>query len=359
LATLDNYMNMRPASIALNNRLIGFGEPCFIIAEVGQAHDGSLGMAHSYIDLAADIGVDAIKFQTHIASSESTLNEEFRVKFSLQDSSRFAYWRRMEFSPEQWAGLAEHAGKRNLIFLSSAFSLQAVDLLKNIGMAAWKIGSGELSNVSLLHAICSTGQPILLSTGMSDYASIEKAVSFIKSYGVDYCLFQCTSNYPVALSNVGLNVMTDLMQKFGCPVGLSDHSGLIYPALAAMALGASLVEAHIVFDRRMFGPDASSSLVPDEFLCLTKARDAFHKMKSSPVNKDSLAYNLSEMRSLFGRSVSLVSDMSRGTIISADMLTLKKPGNGISEEHMASLVGRRLKRDVVSEYLLTWDDLDD
>ena len=108
----------------------------------------------------------------------------------------------------------------------------------------------------------------------------------------------------------------------------------------------------------MFGPDASSSLLPDEFLCLTKARDAFHEMKSSPVNKDSLANNLSEMRLLFGRSVSLVSDMPRGTIISADMLTLKKPGNGISEEHIASLIGRRLKRDVVSEYLLTWDDLD-
>lgn len=349
---------MNLSKISLNGRLIGFGEPCFIIAEVAQAHDGSLGMAHSYIDVAADMGVDAIKFQTHIASSESTLNEEFRVKFSLQDSTRFDYWRRMEFSAEQWAGLAEHARKRNLIFLSSAFSLQAVDLLKNIGMSAWKIGSGELSNESLLRAICSTGQPILLSTGMSDYASIEKAVNFIKSQGVEVCLFQCTSNYPVALSSIGLNVMTDLGQKFDCPVGLSDHSGSIYPTLAAMALGASLIEAHIVFDRRMFGPDVSSSLIPDEFLCLTKARDAFHEMKSSPVNKDAIACSLSEMRSLFGRSVSLVSDMPSGTVLSADMLTLKKPGNGISEEHMVSLIGRRLKRDVVSEYLLTWDDID-
>jgi N,N'-diacetyllegionaminate synthase len=349
---------MNTSKISLNGRLIGSDEPCFVIAEVGQAHDGSLGMAHSYIDLAADIGVDAIKFQTHIASSESTLNEEFRVNFSLQDSTRFAYWSRMEFSPEQWAGLAEHAGKRNLIFLSSAFSLQAVDLLKDIGMPAWKIGSGELSNKTLLHAICSTGQPILLSTGMSDYASIEKTVNFVKAYGVDICLFQCTSNYPVPLSNIGLNVMADLGQKFGCPVGLSDHSGMIYPALAAMALGASLIEAHIVFDRRMFGPDASSSLMPDEFLCLTKARDAFHEMKSNPVNKDAIACNLTEMRTLFGRSISLVSDMPRGTVISEDMLTLKKPGNGISEEYMVSLIGRRLKRDVVSEYLLTWDDID-
>ena len=349
---------MNSSKISLNGRLIGSGEPCFIIAEVGQAHDGSLGMAHSYIDVAADIGVDAIKFQTHIASSESTLNEQFRVNFSLQDSTRFSYWMRMEFSPEQWAGLAEHARKRGLIFLSSAFSLQAVDMLKNIGMPAWKIGSGELSNERLLRAICSTGQPVLLSTGMSDYASVEKAVNFVKAQGVDICLFQCTSSYPVALSNIGLNVMTDLGQKFSCPVGLSDHSGSIYPALAAMVLDASLIEAHIVFDRRMFGPDASSSLMPDEFLCLTKARDAIHEMKSSQVNKDAMACGLSEMRSLFGKSISLVSDMPRGTVISSDMLTLKKPGNGISEEHMVSLIGRTLKRDVSSEYLLTWGDID-
>lgn len=349
---------MNSSKISLNGRMIGFGEPSFIIAEVGQAHDGSLGMAHSYIDLAAEVGVDAIKFQTHLASSESTLNDEFRIKFSLQDRTRFDYWRRMEFSAEQWGGLAEHARKRDLIFLSSAFSLQAVDMLKNIGMPAWKIGSGEISNESLLRAMCATGQPILLSTGMSDYAAIEKAVNYVTAQGVDICLFQCTSKYPVPLSNIGLNVMADLGRKFGCPVGLSDHSGLIYPALAAMALGASLIEAHIIFDRRMFGPDASSSLMPDEFLCLTKARDAFHEMKSSPVNKDAIARDLSEVRSLFGRSVSLVSDMPCGTVLSVDMLTLKKPGNGISEEYMVSLIGRRLKRDVASEYLLTWDDID-
>lgn len=349
---------MSRSKISVNGRLIGSGEPCFIIAEVGQAHDGSLGMAHSYIDVAAEIGVDAIKFQTHIASFESTLDDEFRVKFSLQDVTRFDYWKRMEFSLEQWAGLAEHARKRNLIFLSSAFSLQAVDILESIGMPAWKIGSGELSNERLLGAMCSTGKPILLSTGMSDFDSIERTVNFIKTQGSDLCIFQCTSNYPVTLSNIGLNVMADLRERFDCPVGLSDHSGSIYPALAAMALDASLIEAHIVFDRRMFGPDASSSLIPDEFLCLTKARDAFHQMKSNPVNKDVIASNLSEMRSLFGRSVSLVADMPSGTILSLDILTLKKPGNGISEESMESLIGRRLKRNVSSQHLLTWDDID-
>lgn len=349
---------MTTSKISLNNRQIGSGEPCFIIAEVGQAHDGSLGMAHSYIDLVADLGVDAIKFQTHIASAESTLDEKFRVNFSFQDDTRFAYWKRMEFLPEQWAGLAQHARDRGLIFLSSAFSLQAVELLKTIGMVAWKIGSGEASNLNLLHAICKAGQPVLLSTGMSDYNSIEEVVKFLQSQEIEVGLFQCTSSYPVPLSNIGLNVIDELKNRFKCPVGLSDHSGSIYPALAAMARGANMVEAHIVFDRRMFGPDTFSSLLPDEFLCLTKARDAFYEMTSNPVDKNVMASDLMGMRKLFGKSIALASDMQAGTILTDEMLVLKKPGDGISEVYMASLIGRRLRKDVSSAYLLTWDDLD-
>jgi N-acetylneuraminate synthase len=225
-------------------------------------------------------------------------------------------------------------------------------------MPAWKIGSGEAFNLNLLHAICATGRPVLLSTGMSDYDSIGSGVKFIQSKGVEVGLFQCTSNYPVPLSNIGLNVIDELKHRFKCPVGLSDHSGSIYPALATMARGADMVEAHIVFDRRMFGPDTTSSLLPDEFLCLTKARDAFYEMALNPVDKNVMAANLTDMRELFGKSVALVSDMPAGTILAADMLVQKKPGDGIPGVHMASLIGRRLRKDVSSAYLLTWDDLD-
>ena len=156
------------ATIVISGREIGLGRPAFIIAEVAQAHDGSLGAAHAFIDVAADAGVDAIKFQTHIAAAESTLDEPFRVRFSAQDQTRYAYWRRMEFAPEQWQGLADHARDRDLVFLSSAFSLEAVRMLAGIGMPAWKVGSGEIASSSLLEAMCETGAPILLSTGMSD-----------------------------------------------------------------------------------------------------------------------------------------------------------------------------------------------
>lgn len=342
----------------LRERAVGGDAPCFLIAEVAQAHDGSLGAAHAYIDLAADVGVDAVKFQTHIAKAESTLDEQFRIKFSRQDETRYAYWKRMEFSVEQWAGLAQHAQDRGLVFLSSPFSLEAVDLLRQINMLAWKIGSGEAASWDLLNAVCEAGGPVLLSTGMSDYSAVEQAVKFIRSKDRDLALFQCTSRYPVKFSEVGLNVIDELRSRFHCPVGLSDHSGSIYPALAAMAQGASLIEAHIVFDRRMFGPDTVASLTPDEFALLVQARDSFAEMFSHPVDKDRIAAELGNMRSLFGKSVALISDLSEGTVLTTEMLTLKKPGTGIAASEMAAIAGRRLKHDVDSRRLLSWDDLD-
>lgn len=344
--------------IDIDGRKVGAGERCFLIAEVAQAHDGSLGAAHAYIDAAAGAGVDAIKFQTHIADAESTLDEPFRIKFSRQDETRYAYWRRMEFTSEQWAGLSAHAKERGLVFLSSPFSIAAVDLLKRIGMAAWKVGSGELATEGLLEAICAAGGPVLLSTGMSGYADIEDAVDFVEKRNIDLALFQCTSRYPVKLADVGLNVIEELRSRFGCPTGLSDHSGTTYPALAAMARGANLIEAHIVFDRRMFGPDTAASLTVDEFRWLAQARDAFAEMLASPVDKDRMAVEMTAMRSMFGKSVALTAGMPAGTVLMPGMFTLKKPGTGIAASDMAALVGRRLKRDVAANRLLSWDDID-
>lgn len=344
--------------IILNGQTVGSGEPCFLIAEVAQAHDGSLGMAHAYIDAAAEVGADAIKFQTHIADSESTFDEPFRIRFSRQDATRFEYWRRMEFTLEQWAGLAEHAKDRNLLFLSSPFSLDAVDLLRQLGMSAWKIGSGEVASWDMLEAICDAGGPVLLSTGMSDFDAIQKTVSFVRERGAEIALLQCTSRYPVKLGEVGLNVIDVLRDRFNCPVGLSDHSGSVFPGLAAMARGASLIEAHIVFDRAMFGPDAPSSLTPAEFRLLANARVSFAEMLSNPVNKDALAAELSPMRAMFGKSVATVRDLPAGTILTRDMLTFKKPASGIPAADLDKLLGSCLKKDVSARQLLTWDDLD-
>ena len=346
------------AAITIEGRRIGPGSPCFLVAEVAQAHDGSLGAAHAYIDAAADAGADAVKFQTHIAQAESTLDEQFRVQFSQQDKTRYDYWRRMEFSPEQWAGLAGHARERKLIFLSSAFSVAAVELLKNLGMAAWKVGSGEVATRDLLDAILTTGRPILLSTGMSTYAEIAEVTARIRAKGVEFALFQCTTRYPVSLDEVGLNVMGELRTRFNCPTGLSDHSGTVYPALAAMAQGADMIEVHIVFDKRMFGPDTPASLTIEEFRRVAKARDAFARMLAHPVDKDGIAGDLAATRALFGKSVALARSLPAGTVLARDMLTVKKPGTGIPAAEIDSLVGRRLKRDADAQRLLSRDDID-
>ncbi|MEB3213684.1 MAG: N-acetylneuraminate synthase family protein, partial [Leptolyngbyaceae bacterium] len=229
----------------------------FIIAEVAQSHDGSLGYAHSYIDAAADAGADAVKFQTHIATAESTLDERFRVPLSGQDLTRWDYWRRMEFSLEQWQGLANHAEKRGLIFLSSAFSFEAVNLLSKIGMPAWKVSSGEALNWPLIESMLDKGGPILLSTGLSSWDHISSTVNKIQERCGKVVLLQCTTRYPTPLERVGLNIIDDLRNRFCVPVGLSDHSGTPYPSLAALCLSVDLLEIHVTFDRRMYGPDVS------------------------------------------------------------------------------------------------------
>lgn len=346
------------ATIVISGREIGQGRPAFIIAEVAQAHDGSLGTAHALIDIAADAGVDAIKFQTHIAAAESTLDEPFRVRFSAQDETRYAYWRRMEFAAEHWRGLADHARERDIVFLSSVFSLEAMRLMAENGMPAWKVGSGEIASSSLLEAMCETGAPILLSTGMSDWAEIEVAVARVRALGAPLALLQCTSRYPTPLDEVGLNVIDEMRARFGVPVGLSDHSGAPWPALAAMARGAALIEAHLTLHPKAFGPDVPASLTPEQLRTLVDARDAFATIDAHPVDKDALASELSSMRELFGKSLAPTRPLKRGEVLIRDMLTLKKPGHGIAANKIDTLLGRTLGRNASPDRLLRWEDLE-
>jgi len=344
--------------ILIDGHMIGYGNKPFIIAEVGQAHEGSLGLAHNYIDAAARAGVDAIKFQTHIASAESTLDEPFRVKFSRQDATRYDYWKRMEFTAEQWAGLVEHAKEKELIFLSSAFSIEAVKLLDELGMPAWKVGSGEFWSEELLDAMLKTNKPLLVSTGMSRWSEIEHIASVLNEKNHPFALFQCTSRYPTELKDVGLNVIKEIQDRIGCPAGLSDHSGTIFPSLAAIARGAALIEVHITLSRDMFGPDVGASLTPDELALLVSARDALLLMDNAPVNKDHLADELNKTRELFSKSIALTKPMSKGTTIKQTDLCAKKPGTGIPFSNIDQVVGKKLINDVPANRLLKWENIE-
>lgn len=344
----------------ISGRRVGGGAPTLVIAEVAQAHDGSLGMAHSFIDCAADCGADAIKFQTHIASEESTLDEEFRIRFSYVDTNRYDYWARMEFTAEQWVGLASHAHSRGLLFLSSPFSLAAVSLLERIGMPAWKVASGEVKHFELIDAMLATRKPILLSSGLSSFSELDDTVDYIRRSNEESELgvFQCTTRYPTPLEEIGLNVLDELAFRYDIPVGLSDHSGDILPSIAAMARGASMVEVHLAFHSSMFGPDTAASLVPSQLTELCRARDSIHRMLTHPISKDAVASDLSGSARLFGRSLSLAEPQPAGTLISSDMLVLRKPGTGIPPSDRGLIVGRVLKHDVSSNRLLREDDLE-
>ena len=178
-----------------------------VIAEIALSHDGSLGMAHAFLDAAAEAGADAVKFQTHIATAESTFDEPFRIAFSRQDSKRYDYWRRTAFTAEQWQELASHAKARAVTFLSSPFSVEAVHLLAALGVTLWKVPSGELRSRDLLEAILATKGHILVSSGMSSWQEIDDTVALLRSHGADFTLMQCTSRYPTPLNEVGLNVI--------------------------------------------------------------------------------------------------------------------------------------------------------
>lgn len=343
--------------IEIEGHKIGPGEKPYLIAEVAQAHDGSLGYAHAFIDLAKECGADAVKFQTHIAREETTREEDFRVRIFPQDKTRYEYWQRMEFEPEHWEGLAKHAKEIGITFLSSAFSYKAIELLERLGMPAWKVASGEVLNFPLLEAMCDTDKPILLSSGMSAMAETDKAVEFVKKQGNALGLFQCTTKYPTPLEEIGLNVMKNFAARYHIPVGLSDHSANPYVPIIAMSNGAHMIETHLCLHPRQFGPDTSSSLTPEDFKMLSKARDVAYAVLNSSVEKDTMSKNLSTVRGLFQKSLALKEDQQAGTVLSADMITLKKPGHGISPDCLDDVIGKTLANDVPHDRLLREDDM--
>ena len=216
-----------------------------IIAEVGQAHEGSLGIAHSYVDALATIGVDAVKFQVHCASSESSKYEKFRVNFSYEDDNRYDYWKRMEFTLDQWLGLKDHCEKLNVEFLATPFSVKAVEWLESLNVARYKIGSGDTDNLLLHKIVSETRKPVIISTGLSNLDEVDRAVNFYKSKYIDISVLQCTTSYPTSPENFGLNCINEYKERYDVPIGFSDHSGDIYAGLAATALGAEIIEFHI------------------------------------------------------------------------------------------------------------------
>lgn len=329
----------------------------YVIAEISQNHDGSLGQAHAFIDAVAITGADAIKFQTHIADEESTKDEPFRVNFSYEDKTRYDYWKRMEFTEEHWRGLYKHATEVGLDFLSSAFSVKALNMLERIGVPAWKFGSGEVFNDVLLEKALMTNKPIILSTGMSTLLDIDLQVEMITKFGNEFILMQCTTSYPCLAKDVGINLIEEFKSRYKCHVGLSDHSATIFPSLAATTMGARAVEVHVTMSKHMFGPDVQSSITIDQLKMLVEGIRFVNTMKNNPYDKSKLTNNLSSLKNIFSKSIYASKDLKSDTILSEDNIAIKKPAKGIPSSEYKGVLGKKINKEIKKDSAIKWEDL--
>ncbi len=329
-----------------------------IIAEVGLSHEGSLGQAIAYVDSLSAIGVDAVKFQCHLAEYESSKEEKFRVNVFPQDNKRQDYWSRTSFSIDEWKVLSDRCKEKGIIFACTPFSLEALDLLLQVDIDLVKIGSGEaVSSPNLIKKAFETKLPTLVSSGMSNSSEISSLVNDIQTKSHNAGIMQCTSSYPTPLEKVGLNILDDL-KKSGVLCGLSDHSGKMSPSLYCIANGFNFLEVHACFDKRMFGPDTTSSLTLSMIEELVIFRNELEIMQDNEIDKDLIAGQMNDMRTLFGRSLALKKDYKKNDVLLAEDLILKKPGNGASYAMLPKLVGRRVKRDLPSDHFILDEDLE-
>lgn len=318
----------------------------FLIAEIGQAHGGSLQKAHDYIDALATTGVDAIKFQTHLADAESSIHEPFRVRFSDAYKTRFDYWKAMEFTLQEWKELKQHCDLVGLEFMSSPFSNAAVDLLEQVGVKRYKVGSGEVNNFLLLEKIAQTQKPVILSSGMSSFEELDAAVAFLKLKKLPYSILQCTTAYPTNEKQIGLNVIQQLKERYKVTVGFSDHSANVNTGIAAVSLGAKILEFHVILNSDEIGPDVSSSLTIDEVKNLvTGAHYIYNTLKYPITKRDTSAFV--ELKQIFEKSLAVNKALPKGHRLVFSDLEAKKPkGYGINAFEFETVLGKKITRDL-------------
>ena len=323
--------------------------PTYIIAEVAQAHDGSIGSAHSFIDALKKTGVNAVKFQSHIAEYESTYDEKFRVKFSSQDKTRYDYWKRMELSIDHLKDLKLHCESEGIDFLCSPFSLESIRLLEQINVHAYKIGSAEANWDEFISKIISIGKPFFISFGLSQADEINKLIKKFKKLKSSFCPMLCYSEYPTPLKKINLGHLKFLRDQSSL-VGYSDHSGQIWPSIFALSQGINALEVHVKLSEFAFGPDASSSLLPEQINQICSARDKFYELRNQiSINKES-SFKNSHTRKLFSRSIALRENYQAGTKITKDMIIAKKPGTGIPLNNADRVVGKALIKNYDSKF---------
>lgn len=325
-----------------------------LIAEIGLAHEGSLGLAMSYARAVRDLGLKTCKYQMHLADVESSNHEKFRIPFSSQDISRQEYWRRTEFTFSEWKILKEYCDELGLEFLCSPFSITAVDWLEALGVERYKLGSAEATCPIMLKRISETNKPVIVSTGLSNEKNIIQSIDLIGRESL--MLLYCVSSYPSSPEQIDLGMMSKMKSKYNVSVGLSDHSGNPLTSLLALHYGADAIEFHVAFDKRQFGPDTQASLDLQQIEFIMKNKNFINLLTAESVKNDSKDY----LSSIFSRSISLKTSMKKGEVIQIENLEIKKPGGrGINNFDYKSVIGKRLNRTLKVNSFLRMEDLSD
>lgn len=323
-----------------------------VVAEIGSVHDGSFGNAIKLIELAKACGADYVKFQTHLPQHESKIDAPNPSFFDGEN--RYDYFQRTSFTPEQWGTLADVALETEIGFMSSVFSVEAINLLIDAGVRHVKVPSGEVTNLRLLQEIARHKLPTFLSTGMSDWAEIDTAVRILKDLP-HMTLMQCTSIYPTGLDQVGLNIVSDMKARYPFRIGFSDHTEGIEAAILALAKGARVFEKHLTFSRHMYGSDAHLAREPDEFRAYVSSIRSAHELLESRVDKDDLS-PFAETRRVFMKSLYYAMDLPSGTVLEHRHIVDLKPKEGISSSEFSAVIGKAVKNSVTKHQPVSWED---
>ena len=348
---------MEPIQIA--GRKVGPGQPCFIIAEAGVNHNGDIEMAKRLVEAAARARADAVKFQTFRAERLVALGApkaDYQVSTCGDSESQLEMLRRVELSSEAHRDLQAYCHKQNLLFLSTPFDEASADLLEALDLPAFKIPSGEITNLPFLAYVAEKQRPMIVSTGMSSLEEVREAVDVIRRSGNEnFVLLHCVSAYPAPPADVNLRVMRTMAEIFGVPVGYSDHTQGTEIALAAVALGACVIEKHFTLDRNLPGPDHRASIEPDELAALVRGiRLVEAALGHGRKERGACEANTA---AVVRKSIVAACDITAGTLLTTDLIAVKRPGTGLPPSMLKHLIGRRVTRDIPMDTLLTLDML--
>ena len=341
----------------IGSRSVGPGSPCLVIAEAGVNHNGDAALAHQLVDAAAEAGADVVKFQTFDPDALVTADAR-KAAYQEQTTgggTQHEMLRALVMSPALHRELAAHASDRGLVFASTPFDAGSLRLLQDLGVSFIKIGSGDLTNLPLLRAVADTELPVVLSTGMSTLEEVRVAFEVFNSRHAPIALLHCVSQYPARPEDTNLAAMRTLRDAFSCAVGLSDHSPGAAVSVAAVALGASIIEKHLTLDKSFAGPDHAASLDAAEFKALVEQIRTVEAAAGDGIKRP--RESETELRTVARRGLYLSKALAEGAVIEANTLICLRPVGGIGAEHVDAVVGRRVRRALPDGTCLEWDHL--